>query len=60
MPMKRRHIPPPATRTFDLSHPSRNDLATLTHEAAEVSGIPYMMNVDQPEVEQLLAGRNGS
>jgi glutamate synthase domain-containing protein 2 len=44
------------SRKFSLAHLSRNDLAALTREAAEVSGINYMMDVDQSEVERLLGG----
>ncbi len=38
------------SRKFALKHISRNDLAALTREAADVSGIPYVA-----EVEKLLA-----
>jgi glutamate synthase domain-containing protein 2 len=41
-------------RKFSLEHMTRNDLAALTHEAAEISGIPYVMDVDKEEVEALL------
>jgi hypothetical protein len=43
------------SRKSALKHVSRNDLAALTREAAEVSGIPYVAEVDQDEVEKLLA-----
>jgi glutamate synthase domain-containing protein 2 len=42
------------SRTFSLEHISRNDIAALTHEAAEVSGIPYVMDLDRAEVEEIL------
>jgi glutamate synthase domain-containing protein 2 len=42
------------SRKFSLDHIARNDIAALTHEAAEVSGIPYIMDVDQEEVEEIL------
>jgi len=42
------------TRKFSLPHISRDDIAALTHEAAEISGIPYVMDVDREEVEALL------
>lgn len=42
------------SRKFSLEHLSRNDLAALTREAAEVSGIPYVTEVDQEEVDALL------
>jgi glutamate synthase domain-containing protein 2 len=41
-------------RKFALAHVSRDDLAALTREAAEVSGIQYVMDVDQGLVERLL------
>jgi glutamate synthase domain-containing protein 2 len=41
-------------RKFSLEHISRNDLASLTRECAEISGIPHVMDVDKKEVEQLL------
>jgi glutamate synthase domain-containing protein 2 len=44
------------SRRFTLEHMSRNDLAALTHEAAEVSGIPFITEVDHREVETILAG----
>ncbi len=44
-------------RKFALEHVSRDDLACLTHEAAEVSGIRYLLDVDREEVETILNGR---
>jgi len=41
-------------RKFSLEHISRDDIAALTHEASEISGIPYIMEVDKEEVEKLL------
>lgn len=41
-------------RKFDLSYMTRDDLAALTKEAAEISGIPYIMDVDKEEVEKIL------
>jgi glutamate synthase domain-containing protein 2 len=41
-------------RKFTLSHVSRDDLAALTHEATGISGIPYVMDVDRMEVEEIL------
>jgi glutamate synthase domain-containing protein 2 len=41
-------------RKFDLSHISRDDLASLTREAAEVSGINFITDVDKEEVEKIL------
>jgi glutamate synthase domain-containing protein 2 len=42
------------SRRFSLEYMSRDDLAALTHEAAEISGIKYIMEVDQEEVENIL------
>ena len=43
-------------RKFTLEHISRNDLAALTREAAEISRIPYLMEVDQEEAQTILDG----
>ena len=42
------------SRKFALEHLSRDDLASLTREAAEISGIRYIMDVDQGKVESIL------
>jgi glutamate synthase domain-containing protein 2 len=42
-------------RKFSLSYMTRDDLACLTREAAAISGIRYVMDVDQEEVEKILA-----
>jgi len=44
------------SRKFALQHLSRDDIAALTREAADVSGIQYIMDADQPKVEQMLSG----
>jgi glutamate synthase domain-containing protein 2 len=44
------------SRRFTLEHMSRNDLAALTREAADVSGIPFITEVDGREVESILTG----
>ncbi len=41
-------------RKFALQYIDRNDLVALTREAAEVSGIPYVMDSDREEVEKIL------
>jgi len=41
-------------RKFALKHIDRNDLVALTRDAAEVSGIPYIMESDQEEIEKIL------
>jgi glutamate synthase domain-containing protein 2 len=45
-------------RKFTLEHVSRDDLAALTPDAARISGIQYMMDVDRAEVEGILNGRH--
>ncbi len=42
------------TRKFGLEHVSRDDLAALTHEAAKISGIRYVMDVDADEARAVL------
>jgi glutamate synthase domain-containing protein 2 len=42
------------SRKFALEYVSRDDLAALTPEAAAISGIPYVMDVDKEEVEAIL------
>jgi len=44
------------SRKFALEHISRGDLAALTREASQVSGIPYITDVDREEVERILQG----
>jgi glutamate synthase domain-containing protein 2 len=41
-------------RKFSLDYISRNDLASLTRECAETSGIPHVMDIDKKEADQLL------
>jgi glutamate synthase domain-containing protein 2 len=41
-------------RKFALNLVERNDLMALTREAADVSGIPYIMETDAEEVEKIL------
>lgn len=42
------------SRKFSLDFISRNDLAALTREASEISGIPYVMDLDRAEVDNML------
>jgi len=44
------------SRKFTLEHIARDDIAALTREAKEVSGIQYVMDVDQGKVERILDG----
>jgi len=41
-------------RKFALQYITRDDLCALTREAAEVSGIPYVMETDKEEAERIL------
>jgi glutamate synthase domain-containing protein 2 len=41
-------------RKFALKHIDRDDLVALTREAAETSGIPYVMESDQEEIDKIL------
>lgn len=41
-------------RKFALKHIERNDLVALTKDAAEVSGISYVMDSDAEEVDRIL------
>ncbi len=44
------------SRKFAMEYLSRDDLASLTREAAEVSGIRYIMDVDEGKVDSILGG----
>jgi len=44
------------SRKFALKHMTRDDLVALTRDAAEISGIPYVMEADREEAERILAG----
>ncbi len=44
------------SRKFALEYISRDDIASLTREASEVSGISYIMQTDQEEVSRILEG----
>jgi hypothetical protein len=35
---------------------SRDDLAALTRDAADVTGLPYVMDVDSPLIDEILDG----
>jgi glutamate synthase domain-containing protein 2 len=48
------------SRRFSPEHMSRNDLAALTREAADRSGIPFIMDVDRAEVGKIFSGKNGN
>jgi glutamate synthase domain-containing protein 2 len=42
------------SRKFALDHVSRDDIASLTHEAEEISGIQFITDLDKKEVEDIL------
>ena len=42
-------------RKFKLSYIDRDDLIALTREAAEVSGVSFVMDADREEVQRLLS-----
>jgi len=42
------------SRKFALNFLSRGDLVALTREAADISGIPYVMEADMEEAERIL------
>ncbi|HUU60587.1 MAG TPA: glutamate synthase-related protein, partial [Phycisphaerae bacterium] len=44
------------SRKFAVEYITRDDIAALTREAADVSGIPYIMDVDREEAEKILDG----
>lgn len=42
------------SRKFDLTYITRDDIAALTKDAANISGIPYITDVDKDEVDKIL------
>jgi len=42
------------SRKFAIKFLDRGDIVALTHEAAEVSGIPHVMEMDMEEAEKIL------
>jgi hypothetical protein len=42
------------SRKFALEHIMRDDIAALTREAADISGISYVMEVDMEEAKQII------
>ncbi len=45
------------SRKFALEHLTRDDVVTLTREAAEVTGLKYIMDADSEIAEQILMGK---
>lgn len=43
-------------RKFSLEYISRDDIAALTKESADISGIPYITDVDDKEADKILNG----
>ena len=43
-----------SSRKFALEYITREDIAALTKEAAEISGIDYVMDADKEEVDGIL------
>ena len=41
-------------RKFTLDYITRDDIAAITHDAANISGIPFITDVDREEVEKIL------
>lgn len=41
-------------RKFALPYIDRNDIVSLTRDAADISGIPYVMECDQKEIDAIL------
>ena len=44
-------------RKFALEHLTRDDIVALTRDAAEISGIRYIMDADREAAEQILMGK---
>ena len=42
------------SRKFSVEHLSRDDIAALSREAADISGIHYVMDVDKAQVNTIL------
>ncbi len=42
------------SRKFSMDHMTRDDLVALTHDAADISGIQYVMEADRAEVDKML------
>jgi hypothetical protein len=41
-------------RKFALSYLTRDDIAALTQDAAYISGVPYVLDIDRDEVDKIL------
>jgi hypothetical protein len=45
-------------RKFSLPYITRDDIAALTHEAARISNIQYVMDADKSEADQILSAKS--
>ncbi len=43
------------SRKFALDYITRDDIAALTKEAAEISGISHVMDADKEDVDKILS-----
>ena len=43
------------SRKFSVDYISRDDIAALTRESAEISGIQYVMDMDKRQADEILA-----
>jgi hypothetical protein len=44
-------------RKFNLDYISRDDIAAITHDVADISGIPFITDVDKAEVQKILKAK---
>jgi len=44
-------------RKFTLDYVSRDDIASLTKEAVDISGNPYITDIDKEEVQKILKAK---
>jgi len=44
-------------RKFNLGYISRDDIAAITHDVADISGIPFITDVDKAEVQKILKAK---
>jgi hypothetical protein len=44
-------------RKFTLDYVTRDDIAAITKEAADISGIPFITDVDKDEVQKILKAK---
>lgn len=44
-------------RKFNLGYINRDDIAAITHDVADISGIPFITDVDKAEVQKILKAK---